>query len=823
MTYGLDLSRITPPDSFTQHRWKCSDTSLPLLDSGVATAANITSLIGTQSTFATTGLFEGGAVQFSNGSGGLFISPDSPGGITGNKLTVSAWIKPSVSTGFGSSWGIFAKNYRASGASWAAPYLTFSLQLDTSAAGTFDGLVTVGGTLFSVNDPGLFIIPGQWNFIALTFDGAAGLLTTYLNGVAGTATGVTVGNLDNGSDGPYTMGGSDVSGSAVNDFVNLRIQEVRVENVVRSAIYLNQVWRLGFGLSPTEPITKFNPIVTTPDSNTIIRYTCDETSLPLFNTGTSAGSGNITTATYGSFNPSVPGRFGNASSLGGITILQSANTPGVGPTGSSLTFSAWVRPTTFGAGTMAGKQALANGATWAQPYTTWLLTEGSTPGTWSFVIAVGGIYYGTTNIGVTGGHPDAFAMRLNEWNFVGATYDGSTGTAILYINGLASPAQIPQSLSAVPCPGGPIDYSADGPYCIGGFFVNGTAASLFVGSVDEIRAESVIRSAAYMRESYLTGAKPLFGTGVVPVINSVNFTLGDVIGGNSIIMTGTGFTNVSAVIFGSTYTSSFVINSPTQITVTVPAVSAGIVGVTVFSTVGFSNSVSYEFFDPTPNATGMWEAPNYNAGTSTWTARVGTNFVASAIIAGIAVPATNGAPHFSDIISPTQCLAGPTTNTLFSQHIPYWLATVVNMDVIQASSDITTGQGIISGNGDWSLTVAIVGGTAYAGVWTDLVDGGRTDCRASVAIPATGRSFIEARIVSNAFQIRVNGGSWVIGTYNDGFDRDQGTLYLGTDAASQSGSNYRLNGIVQAMITSTTIPSDPIETKYVQWAAAMHP
>ncbi len=70
----------------------------------------------------------------------------------------------------------------------------------------------------------------------------------------------------------------------------------------------------------------------------------------------------------------------------------------------------------------------------------------------------------------------------------------------------------------------------------------------------------------------------------LPTITSLDPTSGPVAGGNSVVITGTDLTTASAVTFGGT-PATFAVNSPTKITATAPAHTAGTVQVLV-TTVG---------------------------------------------------------------------------------------------------------------------------------------------------------------------------------------------------------------------------------------------
>lgn len=69
--------------------------------------------------------------------------------------------------------------------------------------------------------------------------------------------------------------------------------------------------------------------------------------------------------------------------------------------------------------------------------------------------------------------------------------------------------------------------------------------------------------------------------GAMPVVTGLSVATGGQAGGESVVITGTGFTGATAVSFGSIAAATFVLNSDTQITATSPAGVAGLVDVTV--------------------------------------------------------------------------------------------------------------------------------------------------------------------------------------------------------------------------------------------------
>lgn len=114
-----------------------------------------------------------------------------------------------------------------------------------------------------------------------------------------------------------------------------------------------------------------------------------------------------------------------------------------------------------------------------------------------------------------------------------------------------------------------------------------------------------------------------YTAGVVPaVITSINYSQGDPLGGGqSIVITGTGFTDVNAVDFGGS-AALYAVDSETQITAMLPAHAVGDVDLVVANAAGDSNALTFKYWDPSQLAstTGFWE--NYTG--APWVARAGS-------------------------------------------------------------------------------------------------------------------------------------------------------------------------------------------------------
>ena len=92
---------------------------------------------------------------------------------------------------------------------------------------------------------------------------------------------------------------------------------------------------------------------------------------------------------------------------------------------------------------------------------------------------------------------------------------------------------------------------------------------------------------------------------LVPTVESLSPASGDIAGGTSVTITGTGFTGASAVNFGGVAATSFTVNSATSITAVAPTASAGAVSVSVVNTAGTgTKSRGFTYTAPAPPASG---------------------------------------------------------------------------------------------------------------------------------------------------------------------------------------------------------------------------
>jgi hypothetical protein len=137
------------------------------------------------------------------------------------------------------------------------------------------------------------------------------------------------------------------------------------------------------------------------------------------------------------------------------------------------------------------------------------------------------------------------------------------------------------------------------------YFGSVAATSFSVTSDTQITATSpaepagtvdIIVQTPYGGASATSSADNFTFVGAVPSVTGVTPAAGPTGGGNSVAITGTGFTGATQVSFGGTAAAEFRVNSDTSITAGTPAHAAGSVDVTVTAPGGTSPAVTADHF-----------------------------------------------------------------------------------------------------------------------------------------------------------------------------------------------------------------------------------
>ena len=256
------------------------------------------------------------------------------------------------------------------------------------------------------------------------------------------------------------------------------------------------------------------------------------------------------------------GEVGQAFSLDGSTgCVQIPDAPALQP--ASFTVEAWVLfDSISGQGTIFAKP-LGSGT--FDSYTLY----------WTGGILNGEIFDAAGGTAIAGAAP----LTAGTWYHVAYTFDDSTKHQALYVNGV----QITSGGSTEVSPG----YDTQ-PLFLGRDNKNGKPTLFLQGRIDEASLYNRALTPAEIASIYNAGPagkEPV----AAPVVTGVSPASGLVAGGETVTVTGSGFTNATAVSFGAVTTTSFTVASDTQLTVPSPAATtSGTVDVTVTTPAGTS-------------------------------------------------------------------------------------------------------------------------------------------------------------------------------------------------------------------------------------------
>ena len=173
----------------------------------------------------------------------------------------------------------------------------------------------------------------------------------------------------------------------------------------------------------------------------------------------------------------------------------------------------------------------------------------------------------------------AAPLTAGTWYHVAYTFDDSTKHQALYVDGV----QVTSGGSTEVSPG----YDTQ-PLFLGRDNKNGKPISFLQGRIDEASLYNRALTPAEIASIYNAGPagkEPV----AAPVVTGVSPASGLMAGGETVTVTGGGFTNATAVSFGTVTTTNLTVASDTQLTVPSPAATtSGTVDVTVTTPAGTS-------------------------------------------------------------------------------------------------------------------------------------------------------------------------------------------------------------------------------------------
>ncbi|MFT0519097.1 putative Ig domain-containing protein [Pseudomonas faucium] len=220
-------------------------------------------------------------------------------------------------------------------------------------------------------------------------------------------------------------------------------------------------------------------------------------------------------------------------------------------------------------------------------------------------------------------------------------------------------------------------------------------------------------------------------TGAGPTVTGLSPSFGSPAGGNTVTISGTGFTGASAVRFGAKAASAFSINNSTQITATAPSGSAGVVDVVVTTAGGTSvtSSASQYTYSAAPTAGPVSATLAANSSNNPITLSISGSAATSVAVASAAAHGTATASGTSISYTPTAGYSGSDSFTYTATNANGTSApATVSLTVSPPSLTITPGalangtvgiaydQTLSSANGTAPYTYAPISGSLPPGV-----------------------------------------------------------------------------------------------------------
>lgn len=327
--------------------------------------------------------------------------------------------------------------------------------------------------------------------------------------------------------------------------------------------------------------------------------------------------------------------------------------------------------------------------------------------------------------------------------------------------------------------------------------------------------------------------------GAPPVIASLSISLGDPLGGDTVVITGTGFTGATAVTFGGTNAASYVVDGPTQITAVTPAKSAATVTVLVTNPYGTSTTgPSFKFWDPSVllpmvfwdagqpaisspgGGPSLW-APRYLdatlAAAETWTGHLGQTSAASCPGVSGGGPsfdrttvadylyASNNASAIKNAVELRDVLGGGASDCAI-------LMVFAPGSIASTGVSADPNEGVVSDTARYAGVH--FGGASSNQVFFYWYDNAIKSAQTTLS-PVAATHRILCKRASGLLSVAVDGGSWVSGdtTGNMG---GSGTLLVGKAA---SGST----GVLKALAFLNRAPTSQEKADFEAWSLVRHP
>jgi hypothetical protein len=341
------------------------------------------------------------------------VVPHNANQNTGSQITIDAWVKPTSS---GHPRPILQKRSSANVGG-------YTFETTNSPFDPVNGLqfgIWIGGTLRLLQTPANVLTNSTWQHVAATYDGT--VMKIYVNGVEQASLAQT-GAIDAVTD-PIVIGRNVVVPADAWDGL---IDEIELLNRALSSNEVAAIFNAGSA-------GKCKPCVT-PPLGLVSWWSGDGNANDII-------GGNAGTLQNGT--TFAPGLVGQAFSFNGTNQYVDVPTaPSLNPGAGSFSSDAWIFPTLDQAGTILAKWGDAGNFTNQRAY----IFQEAISGQLQFSISDdahqndGSFHQFLTPTNV---------LTINAWNHVAAVYDHSTGTRLIYVNGVqvASRQDAPITITA---------------------------------------------------------------------------------------------------------------------------------------------------------------------------------------------------------------------------------------------------------------------------------------------------------------------------------------------------------------------------------------
>jgi hypothetical protein len=277
----------------------------------------------------------------------------------------------------------------------------------------------------------------------------------------------------------------------------------------------------------------------------------------------------------------------------------------------------------------------------------------------------------------------------------------------------------------------------------------------------------------------------------MPTVGSVNPTAGPLTGGNSVTITGTGFSLASTVLFGTSSATSFTVLSNTQIAAIAPAGSAGLAGVTVVTPGGLATRSGAYTYAAGPQLTAISANQGPTAGGNAITI-YGTHFTGVTAVSFGALPAAFFVVNSDSQITVIAPAGAPgsvsvTVNSIVgaSQGLSYsFLAAPSVSSVASGNGPLQGGNTVVITGSDFTGATGVAFGTQPVVSFTVI-----SDTQISAIAPAGSAGEVYVSVTSPGGSDAIAAYAYVASPVITGLDVTRGPV-AGGNVIHMSGFNF---------------------------------